>query len=151
VAGKNNKPGGKAQGPSAAEIGLIRGTAVELRTALPALTEDDAAHYAMEAVKEQGLFSAAIHQIATSKDARLAWIELTVFKPPSNIIDIDQQSETIAVFAGPTRPTKDHSDRQIVGAAMARAVCTSVYARALLYARGMRCKLAVVPAPVRSV
>ena len=152
--GPSQPAGERPAGPSPQELALIQGTAIELRASLPHLSEEDAFHFALEAVKEQVLIVEGIRQLfraTQSGSAEVAWLELTVFKPASNIIEIDNKPEVVGVFAGPSRPGKNHTPRQIVGAAVARSMCTSVFSRALLYACGMRLKFAPVKAPVRKI
>jgi len=149
-----NKPNKPAQGPSEAELTMIRGCAIELQAALPNLSQDDAIHFAAEAVKEQRILADSIAQLQVAVrrgDKSVSWLSVTVFKPQSNVIETGTQVETIATFAGPSRPQKTNSPMQIVGAAVARSLCTSVFARALLYANGMRLRMTTADAPVREV
>ena len=153
--GPTKSPAGeRSAGPSPQEVALIRGTAVELKAALPELTDEEAIHFATEAVKEQpGIVEGlrTLFRATQAGAAEVAWLELTIFKPESNIIETDAKPEVIAVFAGPSRPSRTNTPRQMVGAAVARSLCTSTFSRALLYACGMRLKFSAVKSPVRKV
>lgn len=154
VAHNNHSRGPKppGQGPSQAELVLIQGIAAELCIALPGLSQEDAIHFAVESVKEQPhVASAVARMVAEIKQGNALWLQVTIHKTTSSPIEMGNKPEVVAVFQGPTRPSPKNTSMQIVGAAVARSLSTSAYARALLYASGMRITFKVDKSPLSLV
>lgn len=131
---------------------LIVAIVRDLTAMMPGLDEQAAAHFAADSVKAQPQISAAIaHMITETAAGRVKWLEVVVEHVDDSPIQTNKQRDTVAVFQGPLRPAKNHSPTQILGAAVGRSLATSAFARALLYANGMRLIFRVNDSPLTGV